>query len=64
VREAQGVTQVEVAKRIGVSQNRVSRIEHGDLDHTRLDTLRRCVEALGGKLRVEAAFGDTRYVLA
>jgi transcriptional regulator with XRE-family HTH domain len=63
VREAQAVTQVELAKDLGIGQNRVSQIERGDIDHSRVLTLRRYVEALGGHLSVEASFGDTRYVL-
>lgn len=64
VREALAVTQVEIAGELGVGQNRVSAIEHGDIDHTQVSTLRRYVEALGGRLKVEAAFGDTHYVIA
>lgn len=33
---------------MGVSQNRISRMENGDLDSMSLDTLRRYVEALAG----------------
>lgn len=43
-----GMTQVELAKAMGVSQNRVSRMERGDLSVMSLDTIRRYVEALGG----------------
>jgi transcriptional regulator with XRE-family HTH domain len=63
VRAEQAVTQVALAKRLGVSQNRISQIEHGDIDRTRVETLRRYVEGLGGTLSVEASFGDTRYVI-
>ena len=41
-----------------VNQNRVSRIEHGDIERARLDTLRKYVEAVGGELRVEVIIGD------
>ncbi len=64
IREAQQVTQVELAKELSIGQNRVSQIERGNIDHTHIDTLRRYVEALGGKLRVEAEFGDTNYLIA
>lgn len=57
IREALELTQVEVASRLHVSQNRVSRIEHGDVEKTQIDTLRRYVEALGGTLKVEMEFG-------
>ena len=64
VRESMAMTQVALAKDLGVGQNRVSAIERGDIDHAQVATLRRYVEALGGKLDVEARFGDTRYALA
>jgi len=63
VRQAQAMTQVELAKDLGIGQNRVSQIENGDIDRSQVSTLRRYVEALGGQLSVEATFGDTRYVL-
>jgi len=63
VRDAQAMTQVQMAQELGVGQNRVSAIERGDIDHTQVSTLRRYVEALGGRLNIEAAFGDTSYVI-
>lgn len=60
LREAALLTQVELAGRLHVSQNRVSRIEHGDIDRAQVDTLRKYVEALGGRLRVEVELGDER----
>jgi ribosome-binding protein aMBF1 (putative translation factor) len=56
LREALSLTQVELANRLDVSQNRVSRIEHGDIERTQVDTLRRYAEALGGSLRVEIVY--------
>ena len=53
-RLAQGETQVELAARMGVSQNRISRMENGDLASMSVDTIRRYVEALGGKLSIVA----------
>ncbi len=41
-----------------VSQARVSKIERGNLSRTEIGTLQSYVEALGGKLRVVADFGD------
>jgi len=41
LREASELTQVELAGRLHVSQNRVSRIEHGDIDRAQVDTLRK-----------------------
>ena len=63
VREAQSVTQVKLAEDLGVGQNRISAIERGDIDRAQVATLRRYVEALGGRLDVEATFGDIRYVI-
>lgn len=64
LREASALTQVELAQRLHVSQNRVSRIEHGEIDRTQVDTLRRYVEAVGGTLRVEVELGDERIQIA
>lgn len=49
-RKASNLTQVELARMMGVSQNRVSRMENGDIGAMSLDTLRKYVEALGGNL--------------
>lgn len=55
-RLAQEATQVELAAKMGVSQNRISRMENGDLASMSIDTIRRYVEALGGRLSVVADF--------
>lgn len=52
-RQAAGLTQVEVAKRLGVSQAQVARIEKRGYDAYTLTTLRRYVEALGGGFQLE-----------
>ena len=64
LREASHLTQVELAERLDVSQNRVSRIEHGDIERAQVDTLRKYVEALGGTLHVEVEYGDERIQIA
>ncbi|WP_284983301.1 helix-turn-helix transcriptional regulator [Arthrobacter sp. efr-133-TYG-118] len=64
LREASGLTQVELAARLHVSQNGVSRIEHGDIDRAQVGTLRKYVEAVGGRLRVEVELGDERIQIA
>lgn len=58
-RKAKNMTQAEVAERIGVSQNRVSRMESGDISCMSVGTLRRYIEALGLKLdmRIETPNG-------
>ncbi|MGH8824560.1 MAG: helix-turn-helix domain-containing protein [Jiangellaceae bacterium] len=58
IRKETGRTQVEMAAEMGVSQRRVSSIERGDLAHTELGTVRSYVEALGGRVRIVADFGD------
>lgn len=53
-RKANHMTQVELAKAMGVSQNRISRMENGDMSAMSLDSVRRYVEALGGSLTLIA----------
>lgn len=60
MRRRLGVTQVEVAQRMGVTQGRVSAIEHAKPGATELRTLAAYVEALGGRLKIIADFGDQR----
>lgn len=64
LREQFDLTQVELAQELDVSQNRVSRIERGDIDTTQVDTLRRYVAALGGTLRLEVQVGDEVFQIA
>ena len=64
LREALDVTQVELAELLQVSQNRVSRIENGDIERSQVDTLRRYVEALGGTLHVEVEYEGERISIA
>lgn len=56
VREAAGLNQVEAAKLAEMTRGEVSRLENRD-DY-RLSTLRRFVQALGGRLEVIAHVGD------
>lgn len=63
-RKASDMTQVELAKTMGVSQNRISRMENGDLGSMSLDTLRRYVEALGGRLTLVAEQPSGTVMLA
>jgi DNA-binding XRE family transcriptional regulator len=58
IRKEAGLTQTELAQEMGVGQRRVSAIEHGDLARTELGTVRSYVEALGGRVRIIADFGD------
>ncbi|MDR3764329.1 MAG: helix-turn-helix transcriptional regulator [Acidobacteriota bacterium] len=56
LRRAKRTTQVELAKSLGVKQEQVSRIE-GRTD-LHISTLRRSIEALGGRLSIVAEFPD------
>lgn len=64
LREAQGLTQTELAELLHVSQNRVSALERGEVERAQVDTLRRYVDALGGQLRIEVDLGDERIQIA
>jgi len=61
LREARGVTQVELAEAWDTSQANISRVEHED--DVYYSTLRRYVEALGGQLDVTAIFPDETFRL-
>jgi len=64
LREAMALTQVEPARRLQVSQNRIPRLECGELDRSQVDTLRRYVEAIGGTLRIEVELGAKRIPIS
>ncbi len=63
MREEQGLTQVELAARMHVTQPSVSALERGDLEKAGLATIKAYVEALGGKVEMVADFGDHRVVI-
>ena len=50
----------EMRRRLGITQGRVSAIEHAKPGTTELRTLATYVEALGGRLEIIADFGDQR----
>ena len=57
LRKARQLTQVSVARQLGISQDGVSRLEQrSDL---LLSTLRKTVEAMGGRLSLVARFPDS-----
>lgn len=62
-RKTSNMTQVQVAKKIGVSQNRISRMENGDMNAMSVDSLRQYVSALGGKLTLVADLPSGRVTL-
>ena len=61
LREQAKLTQQAMAQELHVSQNSVSKLERGNIDHSQMRTLKKYVETLGGSLKVEATFGDTSY---
>ena len=61
LREARSHTQSALADSVGVSQARISQIEHQD-DLT-LSTLEEYVRGLGGELRITAVFPDATVEL-
>jgi predicted transcriptional regulator len=63
VREVSDLNRTDVANRLGVSQSRVSRIERGDIDRTKVATVRAYVGALGGEVEIVAKFGDERFTI-
>jgi transcriptional regulator with XRE-family HTH domain len=64
IRDAVGKTQADVARESQIDQGDVSRLENrSDLDDCQVATLRRYVEALGGKLELVASFGDKKIAL-
>jgi transcriptional regulator with XRE-family HTH domain len=61
LRRARKLTQVRIAKALGITQDSVSRLEkRSDL---LLSTLRRTVEAMGGNLSLVAEFPDRAPVV-
>lgn len=62
MRKAAGLTQAQVAGRLGVSQARVSKIEHGEISG--IEIVRGYVGALGGTLDVVATLGDRSWKVA
>ena len=62
LRELTGKTQAELADIVAMSQSELSRAERRE-DH-RVSTLRRYVEALGGKLEIVAVFDDKQVKLS
>src|ERR1700685_3595771 len=63
LRKEMALTQVGVAKIIGVDQSNISRIEHGKFSNTEIGTLLAYVEALGGSLEITARVGKVSYIL-
>jgi DNA-binding XRE family transcriptional regulator len=62
MRAAAGWTQAELAETLGVSQARISKIEHGEISG--IDVVRAYVTALGGSIDVVARLGDRSWKVA
>ena len=60
-RRSLGMTQNDVAERMGVTKGRVSQIERGEV--STFNVIARYVDALGGQIQVSAVFGDDLYIL-
>ncbi|CAM3508811.1 XRE family transcriptional regulator [Occultella aeris] len=63
IRKSHQISQRALAASMSVSQARVSTIERGKLTRTELGTLQSYVEALGGRLKVVAEFGDESLIV-
>lgn len=50
LRKQQGLTQQQLADKLGITQNRISKLEKLDLDRAELQTIRSYINALGGEL--------------
>lgn len=62
IRQAAGITQAELAEILGVSQARISKIEHGEVSG--IDVVRDYITALGGHLDLVATLGDRTWKVA
>jgi len=47
-----GLTQAQVAKRVGTTASAISRYENADYDRYEIQTLRKIVEACGGQMKL------------
>ncbi|WP_237232670.1 helix-turn-helix domain-containing protein [Rothia nasisuis] len=56
LRKDLGLTQTDLAEKIGVSQKRISQLEKGDIESVSIKTLRKYLAALGADLTVTANF--------
>lgn len=56
LRELRGLTQIQLAERMGIRQGTLSRLERGDMH---ISTLKRLVASMGGTLQIQAVFADS-----
>ena len=53
IREKKGLTQTQLARRMGTSQQAISRIESGDYEGFTLKTLEKIAQATGTRLKID-----------
>ena len=56
-----GLTQADVAERMGITKSRVSQIERGEV--STVDVIARYVRAIGGQLQLSAVFENEQLIL-
>ncbi len=61
LRQERMISQMDLAKDLGVTQSAISKFEHGA--DPRISTLREYVAGLGGELEVRARFGEREVLL-
>ncbi|GLR64474.1 helix-turn-helix domain-containing protein [Marinospirillum insulare] len=61
LREELELSQVEIAKRLGVSQPSIANLEKRGQE-IKLSSLKRYVEAMGGKLTLDIQLADGRHI--
>lgn len=64
LRQARGLTQVQFAKLLGVTQPRIARLESGTMTNLELRTIVRMATALGAIVRVTLEVDDRKVVEA
>jgi DNA-binding XRE family transcriptional regulator len=55
-----GMTQAQVAKKVGTTASAISRYENAEYDRYELQTLRKIVEACGGILHISMSSSDKK----
>jgi transcriptional regulator with XRE-family HTH domain len=64
LRHSKNLTQAELAELLYVTQERVSALERGGVARAQIGSLRRYVEALGGRLHVEVDLDGERHEIS
>jgi DNA-binding XRE family transcriptional regulator len=61
LRQEAGLTQAQVAKRIGTTASAISRYENAEYDRYELRTLQKMVDACGGRLEITMEPGPSTH---